>query len=126
MKRSMYIYLDNASVSSADVGEGEEDELENEPVRLNRPNKKPDHHNESANVHLIHNHEQQHGSSNRTMPRNSNHYPQSRPQSSGIRSVNNVSFMSDTSKTGGRTIGTESTGNSAANQLKLVDKLTIN
>ncbi|CAF3933401.1 unnamed protein product [Adineta steineri] len=103
---------DNISVSSADGGGGEhdEDEYENEPVRLNHSHKKSDH---------------QHASSLHTINRNSNLYSQSRPQSSGTRPANNVSFMSDTSKIGGKTIGIESTSNPSANQLKqLLDRLS--
>ncbi|CAF2506563.1 unnamed protein product [Rotaria sp. Silwood2] len=114
---------DNLSVSSADVGEGEEDELENEPVRLSRSNKKIDHHNELSNIHLLNDHEQQQRNSSST--RNPSLYSQSRQQSTGARSVNNVSFMSDVSKTGGKTTGTESTGNLSTNQLKLLlDRLS--
>lgn len=119
------MYLDNLSVSSADVIEGDEDEVENEPVRLSRSNKKPDHHNELSNIHLINDHEkQQNSSSNRMNNRDSNLYSQSRQQSAGTRSVNNVSFLSDVSKTGGKTIGIESTGNSSTNQLKQVSFIT--
>ncbi|CAF3528209.1 unnamed protein product [Rotaria sordida] len=118
---------DNLSVSSADVGEGEEDELENEPVRLNRSNKRIDHHNESANIHLLNDREQQQQQQQRnsSSTRNPYLYSQSRQQSAGVRSVNNVSFMSDISKTGGKTTGTESTGNLSTNQLKLLlDRLS--
>ncbi len=56
------------------------------------------------------------------MARNTNIHSQSRQQSAGIRSINNnVSFMSDASKTGGKTTGTESIGNSSTNQLKIVN-----
>ncbi|CAF1175293.1 unnamed protein product [Rotaria sp. Silwood1] len=114
---------DNLSVSSADVGEEEQDELENEPVRLSRLNKKIDHHNELSNIHLFNDHEQQQRNSSST--RNPSLYSQSRQQSAGTRSVNNVSFMSDVSKTGAKTNGTESTGNLSTNQLKqLLDRLS--
>jgi hypothetical protein len=59
------------------------------------------------------------------MTRHPNVYSQSRPQSSGIRSINNVSFISDVSKTGGKNSGTESTGNSSTNQLKIVDNRNV-
>ncbi len=101
---------ENLSVSSPDDGEGEDDELENEPVRLGRSNRKT----ELSNNHVLNDREQQQN-------RNPNLHSQSRQQSSGIRSINNVSFISDVSKTGGKTIGTESTGNSSTNQLKIVN-----
>ncbi len=63
-------------------------------------------------------------SSTQTMTRNANIHSQSRQQSAGIRSINNVSFMSDASKLGGKTTGTESIGNSSTNQLKIVDNQT--
>lgn len=119
----IFIFLDNLSVSSADGGGGEEeeDELENEPVRLGRTTKKSEPHNGSSNIHLLN----EPSSSSQTVTRNSNVYSQSRQSSAGIRSINNVSFMSDTSKTGGKTIGTESTGNSSTNQLKIVNNQII-
>ncbi|CAF4622920.1 unnamed protein product, partial [Rotaria magnacalcarata] len=52
---------------------------------------------------------------------NPNLYSQVRQQSAGTRSVNNVSFISDVSKAGGKTTVTESTGNLSTNQLKQVD-----
>ncbi|CAF3556753.1 unnamed protein product [Rotaria socialis] len=111
---------DNLSVSSADIGE--DDELENEPVRLSRPNKKNDHHN---NEQLNDHEHQQNCLSARTNARNPNLYSQVRQQSAGTRSVNNVSFMSDVSKPGGKTAVTESTGNLSTNQLKqLLDRLS--
>lgn len=111
------VLLDNLSVSSADgVGAQEdEDELENEPVRLSRTNKKVDQANGSNNVHLLND-----PSSAQSTARHSNPYPQSRQPSAGIRSMNNVSFMSDLSKTGGKSNGAESTGNNSGNQLKTV------
>ncbi|CAF4887150.1 unnamed protein product, partial [Rotaria socialis] len=61
----------------------------------------------------------------RTNARNPNLYSQVRQQSAGTRSVNNVSFMSDVSKPGGKTAVTESTGNLSTNQLKqLLDRLS--
>ncbi len=113
-----FFLLDNLSVSSGEGGEGEEeDELENEPVRLSRTNKKSDPHSgTSSNIHLLND-----PASTQTMTRNANLPSQSRQSSAGIRSMNNVSFMSDASKPGGKTTGTESSGNLTANQLKTVN-----
>ncbi|UJR35954.1 hypothetical protein I4U23_028695 [Adineta vaga] len=114
---------DNISVSSQ---EGEEDELENEPVRLNRSNSKSNsqrqhhHHRESST-------ERDPFHSTTTTTRNLNQYSQSRQQSNGTRPVNNVSFMSDTSKLIGKTTTpTDLTNNtSSTNQLKtLLDRLS--
>ncbi len=99
------------SVSSADGREREEDELENEPVRLGRSNQK---------IESLNDREQQNSLPTNIKTRNPNLYSQSRQPSNGIRSINNVSFISDVSKTGGKTIGTESIGNSSTNQLKIV------
>jgi hypothetical protein len=81
---------------------------------LSRSNKKL----ESANVHSLNDREQQ----QQPLTRNPNLYPQSRQPSNGIRSVNNVSFISDVSKNGGKIIGSESNGSSSTHQLKTVDK----
>ena len=78
-----------------------------------------DHANGSSNVHLLND-----PSSAQSTARHSNPHPQSRQPSAGIRLMNNVSFMSDASKTGGKTIGTESTGNNSGNQLKTVGNST--
>ena len=94
--------------------------MENEPVRLSRTNKKVDHPNGSSNVHLLND-----PSSAQSTARHGNAYSQSRQPSAGTRSINNVSFMSDASKTGGKTIGIESTGNNSANQLKTVENQDI-
>jgi len=99
------------SVSSADGREGEENELENEPVRLGRSNQK---------IESLNDREQQNSLTTNTKTRNPNLYSQTRQPSNGIRSINNVSFISDVSKTGSKTIGTESMGNSSTNQLKIV------
>ena len=69
------VYVDNLSANSAD-----EDNVENEPVRLSRSNGKDAH---------------QH-----SMIRSASLYSQFRQPSNGSRSMNNVSFMSDTSRNG--------------------------
>ena len=79
-----------------------------------------------SNVYSLNDYEQQqkqqqNSISTRTMARNSNISSQYRPQSTGIRSTNNVSFMSDGSKTESKTVATESMNNSSSSQLKKVD-----
>lgn len=105
--------LDHASVSSRDDGDGDDDELENEPVRLRRPSRKTDSHSvESSTMHVLNDREQ---------VGNARH-SQSRPAATnnGVRSANNVSFMSDVSKTAMKTTAAESTGPASSNQLKQV------
>ncbi|CAF1381588.1 unnamed protein product [Adineta ricciae] len=108
---------DNISVSSEG---GEEDELENEPVRLSRSNMKSNsnHHRDSSN---------ERDPSHSTTTRNLNLYSQSRQPSNGVRSTNNVSFMSDTSKFGSKTTPTTDLTNNttSTHQLKmLLDRLS--
>ena len=95
------------------IGDGDDDELENEPVRLRRPSRKTDSHSvESSTMHVLNDREQ---------IGNARH-SQSRPTTTnnGVRSANNVSFMSDVSKTAMKTNAAESTSSASSNQLKQV------
>jgi len=78
----------NASMSSDD--DREDDELENEPVRLNRASRKSDSHVVSNDREQSQNsHRPSHGYATSSRPATANN---------GTRSMNNVSFLSDVSK----------------------------
>ena len=106
------VSIDNGSASSDD--DRDDDELENEPVRLTRTSRKSDSHaHEASTVHALNDREHSQSSN-----RHSHAYTTaSRPATAnnGARSTNNVSFLSDVSKAVTKTNGTES-----APQLKSV------
>jgi hypothetical protein len=89
------LHVDNLSANSADE---EAVVVENEPVRLSRSHGKDDHQHPTI--------------------RSTSLYSQSRQPPNSIRSMNNVSFMSDVSKN-----GIESNINTSPGQLNKVDVL---
>ena len=107
------LILDRASVSSDDPPEADDDELENEPVRLNRPTKKNGGYSNEPTSQIQLLNEREHSS---------NRQSQSRPSAinQATRSTNNVSFLSDVSKAATKSNAFESTAPVSSTHLKLV------
>jgi hypothetical protein len=113
--------LDHVSGNSVDNDDDDNDELENEPVRLNRASRKSDtyHHQSSTNYSLNDRPQQMHESTRHGPTR------LAAANNTGVRSNNNVSFMSDASKRAVKSNGIETIGSvTSANHLKQVETLT--